>query len=60
MKLCSLEGQVSTLALILEGEMYLISFWLEYFSTQCSVIKMDFLDPPTCVIKVIENGCDFN
>ena len=28
-KLCSLGGQVSTLALILECEMYLISFWLE-------------------------------
>ena len=24
------------LALILVGEMYLISFWLEYVSTQCS------------------------
>ena len=28
-KLCSLGGRVSTLALILECEMYLISFWLE-------------------------------
>ena len=28
-KLYSLGGRVSTLALILEGEMYLISFWLE-------------------------------
>ena len=28
-KWCSLEGPVSTLALILECEMYLISFWLE-------------------------------
>ena len=27
-KLCSLGGRVSTLALILECEMYLISFWL--------------------------------
>ena len=28
-KLCSLGGWVSTLAVILECEMYLISFWLE-------------------------------
>ena len=28
-KLCSLEGRVSTLALILEGEIRLIAFWFE-------------------------------
>ena len=43
-KLCNWGGWVSTLAQILEGEMYLIiSFSLEKISTQCSGFKKDLV-----------------
>ena len=54
-KLCSLEGRVSTLALILEGEMQLIAFWLKSnFQPSALLLKRIFWDLNG--VGVVEEG----